>query len=195
MKTVCLFCGSSRGGNPRYIEGAFKMGSLIARRGMTMVYGGAAVGLMGAAAKGCLESGGRVIGVMPENLVKLEVAHAGLTELIVVPSMHERKAKMNGLSDGFITLPGGIGTLDETFEVITWRQLSLHEKPVGILNIDGFFDPLMAFLDRVVRDGFLREEHRTMLITGTDPEGLLDRMENHRPAPSGKWFDVDAHRI
>ncbi len=195
MNSVCVFCGSSRGENPRFLEVACDVGGVLARRGITLIYGGAGVGMMGMTAKACLENGGRVTGVIPERLVEMEVAHRGLTELIVVRSMHERKARMNELCDGFIVLPGGIGTLEETFEVLTWRQLGIHEKPVGILNIDGFFDALLAFLDRTVNDGFLRKEHRDMLIVDTGPMALLDRMEAHRPARIEKWFNVDTHRI
>jgi uncharacterized protein (TIGR00730 family) len=195
MKSVCVFCGSSIGREPAYMEAAGKMGKLLADRKIRLVYGGANVGLMGMVAKTCLENNGEAVGVMPRNLVEMEVANDRLTELKVVESMHERKTVMNELSDGFISMPGGIGTLEETFEMFTWMQLGLHNKPVGLLNTLGFFDKLGGFLEHVVKNGFLLQCHLEMLLVDQDEENLLERLLNHRPERIDKWFDKEKNRV
>ena len=189
MKRVCVFCGSSPGGDPGYAEAAAELGGLLARRGVGLVYGGASVGLMGILADAALAGGGEVIGVIPDALTKYEIAHAGLSDLHVVGSMHERKAMMAELADGFVALPGGLGTLDEFFEVLTWAQLGLHAKPCGVLNTRGFYDPLLAFLDRAVEQRFLRPENRDILIARESPESLLDAMDRYVAQPVDKWID------
>ena len=188
MQAVCVFCGSNRGASDAYTDAARDTGRAIAERGLTLVYGGAAVGLMGAVADSALAAGGKVIGVIPRALVEREIAHKGLTELREVSSMHERKAAMADLSDGFLALPGGAGTLEELFEVWTWGQLGHHQKPVGLLNADGFYDGLAAFLDHVRVEGFIRAEHRDMLIVERDPARLLDRFEAYRAPVVEKWI-------
>jgi len=187
--SVCVYCGSSPGADPAFASAAGEVGRLLAGSGRTLVYGGGRVGLMGAVADAALAAGGRVIGVIPQALVEKEVAHYGLSELRVVGSMHERKALMADLSDGFLALPGGIGTMEEFFEVWTWGQLGLHAKPYGLLNVAGFFDPLLAFLDRLVEQRFVRPEHRAMLLVGGDANGLLAEMEVLRTAYAPKWID------
>jgi len=161
---------------------------VLAARGLDLVYGGGCVGLMGVLADAMLAAGGRVIGVIPRTLMQREVGHRGLTELKVVDSMHERKAEMVALSDGFIALPGGFGTLDETFEVLTWAQLGVHGHPVGVLNSDGFFDALLEYLDRAVAEGFVRREHRSMWLVDDDPQRLLDRFADYRAPSIEKWL-------
>ena len=188
MKRLCVFCGSSTGDMPAYAEAARTLGTALAMQRIGVVYGGASVGLMGAVADAALEAGGEVIGVIPEALVRKEVAHAGLTELRVVGSMHERKALMAELSDGFIALPGGLGTLEELFEVWTWAQLGYHAKPCALLNVDGFYDPLIAFLDSVAQRRFLKPAHRDMLVVASDCEALLARLAAYRPPDVGKWI-------
>ncbi len=186
---VCVFCGSSFGAREVYRAQAEAFGALLARRQIELVYGGARVGLMGALADAVLAGGGRVIGVIPEALVEREVAHAGLTELRVVGSMHERKALMASLSDGFVALPGGIGTLEELFEVWTWSQLGLHAKPCALLDIDGFYAGLSAFMDHVVTEGFLKPAQRQALIVATDADALLQRMAHYRPELATKVLE------
>jgi uncharacterized protein (TIGR00730 family) len=188
MKRLCVFCGSSTGDAPAYAAAAHALGTTLARRGIGLVYGGASVGLMGAVADAALEAGGEVIGVMPEALAKKELAHAGLTDLRIVGSMHERKALMAELSAGFIALPGGLGTLEELFEVWTWAQLGYHAKPCALLNVAGFYDPLIAFLDGVVAHRFLKPAHRDMLVVAEDSDALLDRLAAYRPPDVGKWI-------
>jgi uncharacterized protein (TIGR00730 family) len=170
---ICVFCGSNRGNHPAYLEQATVFGRLLATRDIGLVYGGAHVGLMGALADAALAAGGEVIGVIPQALMDREIAHRGLTELRVVTSMHERKAQMAELSDAFVALPGGIGTLEELFEVWTWNQLGIHAKPCGVLNVRRFYDPLSAFLDHVVSEGFLKPENRGALRVEEEPEALL----------------------
>ena len=188
MRAVCVFCGSNAGARPIYMEAAQEVGRAIAARGLELVYGGAAVGLMGALADAALRAGGKVVGVIPRALVEREIAHPGLSETHEVTSMHERKAMMADRSDAFLALPGGAGTLEETFEAWTWAQLGHHRKPVGLLNVDGFFDLLLAFLDNQCRELFVRREHREMLIVDNDPERLLARFETYRPPVVEKWI-------
>ncbi|PZN32284.1 MAG: TIGR00730 family Rossman fold protein [Proteobacteria bacterium] len=185
MRSVCVFCGSNPGDRPAFVELARTLGTLLARRGTTLVYGGGRVGLMGAAADAALAAGGRVIGVIPQMLLDREVGHSGLTQLHVVGTMAERKRLMGELADAFITLPGGIGTMDELFEAWTWTQLRLHDKPCGLLNFAGYYDALIAFLDGAVEAGFLRPRHRAALIVDTNLESLLARLADAagRPAP------------
>ena len=189
MKRICVFCGSSPGARPSYRAAAERLGAAIAKRGLGLVYGGAHVGLMGAIADAALAQGGEVIGVLPRALEAREVAHRGLTELQVVDSMHERKARMAELSDCFIALPGGIGTLEETFEAWTWTQLGLHAKPCALLDVDGYYAPLQAFLDSAVAVRFVRAEHRAMLLVDEDPERLLDALASWRVPVVEKWLD------
>lgn len=188
MRSVCVFCGSSSRARDPYFEAARRAGAEIARRGLRLVYGGASVGLMGALADAALENGGTVVGVIPQSLADREIAHPRLTELHVVESMHDRKALMSELSDAFLALPGGLGTLDELFETLTWAQLGFHRKPVALLNVDGFYDDLLLFLDRAARDGFLHPAHREMIRSGVDPAAMLDAMQGHVPPQAGKWW-------
>ncbi len=176
MKRICVFCGSSPGHDPRYLEAARAMGRTIARRGLGLVYGGGSVGLMGAVADAALASGGEVVGVIPQVLQIRELAHKKLSTLHVVGSMHERKALMAELSDGFVALPGGMGTLEELSEVLTWAQLGLHARPVGLLDVAGYYQPLAEFFDRAVGAGFLRPAHRALLLVGHEPAALLDQL-------------------
>lgn len=180
MANYCVFTGSSSGADPRYKALASELGAAIAARGDGVVYGGASIGLMGAVADGCLSRGGPVVGVLPEALAELEIAHQGLSELHIVDGMHQRKALMAAQSDGFIALPGGLGTLEELFEIWTWAQLGEHEKPVGLLNGFGFYDGLLSFLDHVAAEGFVQPVHRGMLVVGEDPVGLLGKMEVYK---------------
>lgn len=178
MKRLCVFCGSSFGRSPLYREAASQLGTLLAECGIGLVYGGANVGLMGVVADAALAGGGEVIGVLPRGLFDREVAHPGLTDLRLVGSMHERKALMAELADGFLALPGGIGTLDELFEIWTWAQLGIHAKPIGLLNLGGYFDPLLTFLDRQVAEGFLKASHRALPFVDDELPRLLDRLRN-----------------
>jgi hypothetical protein len=177
FRRVCVFCGSQSGQDPAYAEAAIAVGKLLAARGIGVVYGGAKVGLMGALANAALVGGGQVLGVIPEKLQSHEIAHQGLTELFVVDSMHARKTMMAHLADAFIALPGGWGTLDETFEILTWGQLRLHAKPFGLLNVNGYYDPLLTFVDHAVTEGFVTPEHRRLLISASDPAALLRSLE------------------
>lgn len=179
MKRVCVYCGSSRRANSVYAEAARRVGVLLAERRIGLVYGGAASGLMGAVADAVLAGGGDVIGVIPHSFSP-EVAHQGLADLRVVKSMHERKALMAELADAFLALPGAYGTLDEFCEILAWAQLRLHDKPCGLLNVEGYFDPFLTFLDRAVAENFLRPQHRALVIEETDPERLLDRLAERR---------------
>jgi uncharacterized protein (TIGR00730 family) len=189
MKRLCLFCGSSAGGRPEYSDAAREFGALLARQGLGLVYGGGHVGLMGVLADAVLAGGGEAVGVIPQALVDRELAHPGLTELRVVGTMHKRKALMADLADGFVALPGGFGTGDELFEILTWAQLGIHQKPIGLVNVQGFFDPLIAWIDHCVREGFLRPQHRRLLLTADGPAALLDVLLHPPPAePVGKWI-------
>jgi hypothetical protein len=188
MQRICVYCGSSFGNQPIYAETAKAMGAAIAQRGLELVYGGGKVGLMGTVADAALASGGSVIGIMPKFLVDKEIAHRGLTELRVVDTMHARKEMLIRLSDAMITLPGGWGTYDELAEAITWAQLGLHSKPIGLLNVAGFYDPLIAVMDNAIAAGFVRPVHRDLLIVEDDVERMLDRVIAYQP-PDGavKW--------
>jgi uncharacterized protein (TIGR00730 family) len=193
MKRLCVFCGSNAGNNPLYRTEAEKLGRLLAARGIELVYGAGNIGLMGAVADACLEAGGTVIGVIPEALMGKEVAgravdHRTLTRIEVVDSMHTRKARMAELSDGFVALPGGFGTFEEFCEILTWGQLGFHVKPMGLLNVNGFYDPLLAMFDKAVDEGFLRAQNRAMALADTDLESLLATMTNYRPEPVSKWL-------
>jgi uncharacterized protein (TIGR00730 family) len=188
MKRICVFAGSNSGSRPEYRAAAEELGQTIVRRDLDLVYGGARVGLMGDLADAVLAAGGHVTGVIPEALVAKEVAHDGLSDLRIVPSMHMRKAAMGDLADGFIALPGGWGTLEEFFEVLTWAQLGLHAKPCGLLNVQGFFDGLLSFLDHSIDERFVRRENRSMLIASRSPGDLLDRFERYSPPVVDKWI-------
>jgi len=189
LTSICVFCGSSAGKNPAFSQTAVRFGELLARNGQTLVYGGSNVGLMKIIADAALSKDGRVIGVMVDYLVEKEVAHDALSELRIVPTMSQRKALMAELSDGFVALPGGIGTLDELFEIWTWSQLGFHRKPFGLLNVDGFFDPLITYLTAVADQGFMRPEHLEMLLVEDDPARLLERMAAYQPPIPPKWID------
>lgn len=192
MQSLCVFCGSAKGKNPVYAEEARRLGQALAGAGVTLVFGAGHIGLMGVLADAVLEAGGKAIGVIPKVLMDRELAHLGLTQLHVVDTMHQRKALMADLSDGFIALPGGYGTLDETFEILTWAQLGIHAKPIGLLNTAGYFDPLLAWLDRAVEDGFIRAEHGELLNVATNPDELLDALCRHEPAPQmPKWISSE----
>jgi uncharacterized protein (TIGR00730 family) len=188
MKTVCVYCGSSPGRLPEYREAARLLGNEIAKRGLGLVYGGASVGVMGAVADAVLEQSGQAIGVIPSSLATKEVSHGGLDELIVVSSMHERKAKMAELSDGFIALPGGWGTIEEIFEMLTWAQLGFHEKPCGLLNIASYYDHLFAFLENAIEQRFVKEEFRPMIMIEQTADSLLDRFQHYRAPKVRKWI-------
>jgi uncharacterized protein (TIGR00730 family) len=177
----CIFCGSAPGNNPEFLDAALATGAALAARGIGIVYGGGNVGLMGAVADSALAAGGEVIGVIPGGLVRREVAHRGLTRLDVVDTMHERKTRMHELSDGFLILPGGFGTLDELFETLTWAQLGIHQKPTGLLSVAGYFAPLISFLDGAVSGGLLKSEHRQLLLDHSDLHPLLDAMSAWKP--------------
>lgn len=172
---LCVFCGASTGRDDRYVKAARSLGRVLADRGVELVYGGASIGMMGEIADAVLAANGSAIGVIPERLVSAEAAHSGLTQQYVVPGMHERKALMAELSDAFVALPGGAGTLEELFEVWTWAQLGFHRKPLGLLDVDGYFQPLLAFVDHMVTEGFLAPESREILLVDTDPERLVAR--------------------
>jgi uncharacterized protein (TIGR00730 family) len=195
IQSICVFCGSASGAETAYAQAARALGSLLAREAITVVYGGAGVGLMNALADAALADGGRVIGVMPEHMVALERAHRGLTELRAVRTMHERKAEMARLSDGCVVLPGGIGTLDELFDLYTGAYLGLYDRPIGICNVDGYYTPLLAFLDQQVRAGFLSAPHRATLIVDATPVGLLEKMRAFRYSDANKMHtDLQAQR-
>lgn len=189
ISSVCVFCGSSPGRRPEYAAAAQRLGHALAGAGKRLVYGGGNVGLMGVLADAALERRGQVIGVIPRHLVDREVAHSRLSYLRVVDSMHQRKQSMADLSDAFIVLPGGLGTLEEFFEVWTWGQLGLHRKPYGLLNVAGYFDPLLAFLDHSVGERFVSTDHRALLRVNDDPEALLAALEAYEPAATPKWID------
>ncbi|WP_298326492.1 TIGR00730 family Rossman fold protein [uncultured Dokdonia sp.] len=188
LTSLCVYCGSSAGTDPEIVEQAQILGKTLAERDITLVYGAAKIGIMGAVAQGALDHNGKVVGVIPEFLKIKEVVHTGLTELIVNETMHERKMELQERSDGFITLPGGFGTMEELFEVLTWSQLALHQKPVGMLNVNGFYDDLLSALRNMVDKGFLKQENYDILLVDTTVEGLLDQMENFKPMAMPKWL-------
>jgi len=194
LRAVCVYCGSNAGNRPIYAERAAALGRRLAREGIAVVYGGGNVGLMGVVADAALDAGGEVIGVIPEQLVNWEVAHRGLTRLEVVADMHTRKMRMFDLSDAFVALPGGFGTLDEMFEMLTWRQLGLGDRPCAFLDVDGFYAPLMGMLDRMVAERFLHPEQRTDLWHGDDIDTLLAWMRAYKPAQADKWMDEKRRR-
>lgn len=191
MKSIVVFCGSSEGNDPQVISKGYELGKTLALKGIDLIYGAGKIGIMGRVAKGALDNNGKVIGVIPEFLMLKEVAHLGLTELHSTENMHQRKLMMHELSDGILTLPGGFGTLEELFEMITWAQLGLHQKPVGILNINGFFDDLLSFLKNMVDKGFLKEENYKMLLIDQDIDTLLVKMKNYKPIATPKWISND----
>jgi hypothetical protein len=188
MRRICVYCGSNTGTRPDYAEAAKSLAEVLVRRDLELVYGGAAKGIMGVIADTVLEHGGTAHGVIPKSLDEKEIAHGGLTQLHVVASMHERKSMMAELSDGFIALPGGFGTLEEIIEILTWGQLQFHDKPCGVLNVSGYFDHLMAYLDHAEREGFLRAENRQMLLQDTDPAGLIRQFERYKAPHVDKWM-------
>ncbi|GGN66946.1 putative cytokinin riboside 5'-monophosphate phosphoribohydrolase [Oceanobacillus indicireducens] len=187
IKSLAVFCGSSTGINNVYIEHAKRFGEELANNNKTLIYGGAQVGCMGALADASLHSGGNVIGVIPQKLKAVEIAHDQLSELHVVNTMHERKSKMAELADGFVALPGGAGTLEEWFEVFTWSQLGYHAKPCGLLNVNNFFDPLITMLDHTIEQGFMNKDYREMIIISPDPKELLEKIDSFSPSHAVKW--------
>lgn len=191
MKSICVFCASSSGNEHVYAETAFELGKILAENQIDLIYGGAQVGLMGKVAQGCLDNKGRVIGVIPEFLKTKEIAHSSLTELITVKTMHERKALMHDRSDAFIALPGGFGTMEELFEILTWAQLGLHQKPVGILNINGYYDPLIHLVETMILSGLLNEQYRGMLLISDSIEDLISQMNLYEVPFVTKWKELD----
>jgi uncharacterized protein (TIGR00730 family) len=188
LSSVCVFCGSSSGNDPVYRNAAQSFGKALVRRGLGLVYGGGSVGLMGVIADTVLAAGGEVTGIIPDSLATKEIRHDGLTALHVVPNMHARKAKMAELSDAFVALPGGYGTLEELFEVVTWAQLGLHEKPIALLNVGGYFDGLLGCIDSAVAEGFIRPEHRKLLMSGVEPDALIDALARYEAVALPKWI-------
>jgi len=189
MKNICVYCGSNPGNRPEYIVAAKQLGTELVKRDIRLIYGGADVGIMGAIADQVLSLGGEVVGVMPQLLIDKEVAHTNLSELVVVDSMHQRKSTMEQLSDGFIALPGGLGTLEELFEILTWAQLGFHNKPCALLNIEAYFDYLCVFIKHAATEGFIKSTHADMLISKTDPAALIQAMENYTAPKAGKWIN------
>ncbi len=189
MQSVCVFCGSSQGNDPAYTQAARSLGRTLAEANVRLVFGGGHVGLMGVISNAALEAGGEVIGIIPKSLVERELAHPGLTDLRIVGSMHERKAMMSDLSEGFIALPGGTGTLEEFFEVLTWAQLGEHRKPCGLLNVAGYYDPLITIFDHMVRKGFLSASNRSLVLVEAEPAALIGRLEEYEPPAKPKWID------
>lgn len=191
MKNITVFCASSNGNDPIFMDQAFQLGKTLAENKIGLVYGGAKVGLMGAVADGALSANGTVTGVLPDFLRSKEIAHTGLTELLIVDSMHTRKTKMNELCDGVITLPGGYGTLEEFFEMLTWAQLGLHKKPIGILNINGYYNAMITLVQTMVDSGFLKEINQDMILISDDIDTLLEKMRNYVPPAVGKWINKE----
>lgn len=189
MHSVCVFCGSNPGTDPAYTEAARSLGRMLAEANVRLVFGGGHVGLMGVVSNAALEAGGDIVGVIPKFLVERELAHEGLTDLRIVGSMHERKAMMSDLSEGFIALPGGTGTLEEFFEVLTWAQLGEHQKPCGLLNVAGYFDPLLTVFDQMVAKGFLSPSNRDLVLVDSDTDGLLQKLDHYQPPETVKWID------
>jgi uncharacterized protein (TIGR00730 family) len=190
MRRLCVFCGSQTGRLAAYADAASALGRLLAERRIGLVYGGGRVGMMGVLADSVLAHGGEAIGVIPQSLVERELAHTGVTDLRIVTSMHERKALMAELSDAFIALPGGFGTFEEFCEVTTWVQLGLHQKPCGLLNVAGFFDPLLQLFDHATEQGFIHPQHRSIVIVASDPAALIERISQYCPPPQRQWIDV-----
>ena len=191
MKRICVFCGSNVGARPAYANAAREMAVELARRRLGVVYGGGGIGLMGVLADAMLELGGEVIGVIPRPLASKELAHTGLTEMRVVDSMHERKALMASLADGFVAMPGGLGTFEETLEILTWSQLGIHRKPIGLLNVEGYYDSLLAMIAHAVEEGFVPREYRALSVSAATPAGLLDSMDAWRPPDfPGRWLNL-----
>ncbi len=188
MKQVCIFCGSYSGAQPLYMRAAHDIGASLAKRNIGLIYGGGRVGLMGAIADGTLAGGGQVTGIIPQSLVDRELAHTGLSALHVVTSMHERKAMMAQLADAFIALPGGYGTMDELFEIITWAQLGFHHKPIAMLNLGGYFDPLLTFIEHMSTEGFIKPEHRSVVLVKSDVDELLDGLISYEAPRLEKWI-------
>ena len=188
LENICVFCGSSEGSDPQILKDANRVGELFAQEGITLVYGGSQLGIMGTVAKACLKNGGKAIGIIPQFLKTKEIVHTGLDQIITTDTMHERKLKMQEVSDGFITLPGGFGTFEELFEIITWSQLGLHHKPIGLLNTNSFYDALIRMLDEMVTRGFLQQVNRDLLIVDDTIDGLLDKMKNFKPDLNSKFL-------
>jgi uncharacterized protein (TIGR00730 family) len=188
MKSVAVYCGASAGTNEVYTQQALAMGQALAERGFTLIYGGGRVGLMGAIADSVMQHGGKAIGVIPDFLADKELAHTGITELHIVKSMHERKLLMAELAEGFVAMPGGYGTMEELFEVLTWGQLGLHRKPIGVLNVEGYYDHLLRALDHMADEGLLRRENRQQLLSNPNPHGMLDEMLAYQPLDLEKWL-------
>lgn len=188
LKQICVFCGSSAGSDPVYRQAAINFGTLLANNGHVLVYGAGSVGLMGAVADAVLQTGGHVIGVIPRFLATRELLHPEIGDVRLTDDMHQRKALMSDLSDAFVALPGGLGTFEELFEVLTWAQLGLHSKPIGLLNIAGYFDPLVAMIDRAIQDEFCRTEHRSLFIVDDDPVRLLSRLHEFQAPTVKKWI-------
>ena len=191
MRSIVVFCGSSQGTDPDILSSAYGLGQALANKSITLVYGGAKIGVMGKVAKGALDNGGKVIGIIPDFLKLKEVYHTAFTELIITDNMHERKLKMHEHSDGIIALPGGYGTLEELFEMITWAQLGLHQKPIGILNTNGFYDDLLKMIRKMVDQGFLKVENYDMLLVDKTVDGLLKQMGEYQPLSLPKWIKKD----
>lgn len=191
MKNICVFCASSLGNNPVYAEAAFELGKILAENHIDLIYGGAQVGLMGKVAEGCLSQNGRVIGIIPEFLKTKEIAHSNLSELITVQTMHERKAMMHDRSDAFIALPGGFGTMEELFEILTWAQLNLHQKPVGVLNINGYYDALIQLIETMIAAGLLNEQYKGMLLISDSIEDLLSQLNLYEAPAVVKWNELN----
>lgn len=190
MQTICVFCGSAPGLKHEYAGGARELGCVLAKQNINLVYGGGRVGLMGMVADAALAAGAKVTGIIPRSLADKEIAHQGLTDLRIVTTMHERKAMMSELSDGFIAMPGGFGTLEELFEVVTWAQLGIHTKPFGLLNVAGYYDGLISFLDHSVEQGFVPQRHREMIIVSDEAEELVELLKAYRPFPEEKWLST-----
>ncbi|WP_248925659.1 TIGR00730 family Rossman fold protein [Paenibacillus hamazuiensis] len=191
MKRICVYAASNPGTHPEYADAAVRLGQAIARRGCDLIYGGSKLGLMGKVADEAMRCGGKVIGIMPRGLFRAEIEHTGLTEFHEVESMHERKAKMAELSDAFVALPGGLGTFDELFEAACWSQIGIHSKPIGLLNVRGFYEPLLQMLQHTAREGFMKEASLHLFVVESDPDKLLDRLAAYRPIDAGnKWMEL-----
>lgn len=191
MKRICVFCGSKVGSTGLYREAARQLGRLMVERGLGLVYGGGSVGLMGVIADTVLAAGGEVIGVIPEMLATKELLHTGVRQMHVMASMHARKARMAELADAFIAMPGGFGTFEELLEMITWSQLGIHRKPVGLLNVAGYFDPLVQFIDHAISEGFIKPKHRQLIVVADQPAALLDQVAQHKPPVEHKWASAE----